>query len=237
MITSGKTCLHSSSSPSWVIDSGASDHMIGNSSFLFDISPYSPFYVTVANGTKTPVQGIGTVNTLDLTFSDVLYLHEFSFSLLFVHKLIVVLKCSIAFYPSQCVFQDLKTKRMIGGGIEKNELYYLRPFRTSIPSTLRSSAFPYQWHYSLGHPSSLNLYRLVPSLSDFSSCNCDTCELSKHHRATFKLRNDDPCLHPFELLHSDVWGLAHTIGLCGARYFVTFTDDHSCLTWVYVLKD
>uniref|UniRef100_A0A2N9FCY0 Uncharacterized protein n=1 Tax=Fagus sylvatica TaxID=28930 RepID=A0A2N9FCY0_FAGSY len=48
------------SSPSWVIDSGASDHMTGNSSLLSNISdPCSPFSVTVANGTKTPVQGIG----------------------------------------------------------------------------------------------------------------------------------------------------------------------------------
>uniref|UniRef100_A0A2N9IEJ3 Integrase catalytic domain-containing protein n=1 Tax=Fagus sylvatica TaxID=28930 RepID=A0A2N9IEJ3_FAGSY len=238
MVASGNTCLHSSSSPSWVIDSGASDHMTGNSSLLSNISdPCSPFSVTVANGTKTPVQGIGTVSTPNLTFSNVLYLPEFPFNLLSVHKLTVALHCSIAFFPSYCVFQDLKTKRTIGGGFEKDGLYYFRPFHTSIPSALRSSVSPYQWHCRLGHPSFLNLQKLVPSLSDFSSFNCETCELSKHHRATFKLRNDEPCLHPFELVHSDVWGPARTTGLCGARYFVTFIDDHSRLTWVYVLKD
>jgi uncharacterized membrane protein YgcG len=238
MVASSNTCLHSSSSPSWVIDSGASDHMTGNSSLLSNISnPCSPFSVTVANGTKTPVQGIGTVSTPNLTFSNVLYLPEFPFNLLSVHKLTVALRCSIAFFPSYCVFQDLKTKRTIGGGFEKDGLYYFRPFHTSIPSALRSSVSPYQWHCRLGHPSSLNLQKLVPSLSDFSSFNCETCELSKHHRATFKLRNDEPCLHPFELVHSDVWGPARTTGLCGARYFVTFIDDHSRLTWVYVLKD
>jgi transposase InsO family protein len=238
MVASGNTCLHSSSSPSWVIDSGASDHMTGNSSLLSNISnPCSPFSVTVANGTKTPVQGISTVSTPNLTFSNVLYLPEFPFNLLSVHKLTVALHCSIAFFPSYCVFQDLKTKRTIGGGFEKDGLYYFRPFHTSIPSALRSSVSPYQWHCRLGHPSSLNLQKLVPSLSDFSSFNCETCELSKHHRATFKLRNDEPCLHPFALVHSDVWGPARTTGLCGARYFVTFIDDHSRLTWVYVLKD
>jgi hypothetical protein len=56
LIASGNTCLHSSSSPSWVIDSGASDHMTGNSSLLSHTSsPCSPSFVTVANGTKTPV--------------------------------------------------------------------------------------------------------------------------------------------------------------------------------------
>jgi hypothetical protein len=163
--------------------------MTGNSSLLLNIlNPCSPFSVTVANGTKTPVQGIGTVSTPNLTFSNVLYLLEFPFNLLSVHKLTVALHCSIAFFPSYCVFQDLKTKRMISGGIEKDRLYF-RPFHTSIPSALRSSVSPNQWHCRLGHPSSLNLQQLVPSLSDFSSFNCETCELSKHHRATFKLRN------------------------------------------------
>uniref|UniRef100_A0A2N9HAF6 Integrase catalytic domain-containing protein n=1 Tax=Fagus sylvatica TaxID=28930 RepID=A0A2N9HAF6_FAGSY len=58
LIASGNNCLHSFSSPSWVIDSGASDHMTGNSSLLSHTSsPCSPSFVTVANGTKTPVQG------------------------------------------------------------------------------------------------------------------------------------------------------------------------------------
>jgi transposase InsO family protein len=238
LIASGNTCLHSSSSPSWVIDSGASDHMTGNCSLLSHTSsPCSPSFVTVANGTKTPVQGKGTVTTSDLTLSDVLYLPEFPFNLLSVHKLTLALNCSVAFYPSHCEFQDLKTKRMIGGGFVKDGLYYFQPSSTSIPSALHSTNSPYQWHCRLGHPSSVNLKHLVPTLPTFSNFNCETCELSKHHRATFKLRTDDPCLHPFELVHSDIWGPARTTGLCDARYFVTFIDDHSRLTWVYVLKD
>uniref|UniRef100_A0A2N9HHL8 Integrase catalytic domain-containing protein n=1 Tax=Fagus sylvatica TaxID=28930 RepID=A0A2N9HHL8_FAGSY len=177
LIASGNTCLHSSSSPSWVIDSGVSDHMTGNSSLL--------------SHTSSP--------------------------------------CSPSF--------DLKTKRMIGGGFVKDGLYYFQPSSTSIPSALHSTNSPYQWHCRLGHPSSVNLKHLVPTLPTFSNFNCETCELSKHHRATFKLRTDDPCLHPFELVHSDIWGPARTTGLCDARYFVTFIDDHSRLTWVYVLKD
>uniref|UniRef100_A0A2N9EKK0 Integrase catalytic domain-containing protein n=1 Tax=Fagus sylvatica TaxID=28930 RepID=A0A2N9EKK0_FAGSY len=238
LIASGNTCLHSSSSPSWVIDSGASDHMTGNSSLLSHTSsPCSPSFVTVANGTKTPVQGKGTVTTSDLTLSDVLYLPEFPFNLLSVHKLTPALNYSVAFYPSHCEFQDLKTKRMIGEGFVKDRLYYFQPSSTSIPSALHSTNSPYQWHCRLGHPSSVNLKHLVPTLPTFSNFNCETCELSKHHRATFKLRTDDPCLHLFELVHSDIWGPARTTGLCDARYFVTFIDDHSRLTWVYVLKD
>uniref|UniRef100_A0A2N9GSX8 Integrase catalytic domain-containing protein n=1 Tax=Fagus sylvatica TaxID=28930 RepID=A0A2N9GSX8_FAGSY len=232
------TSLGSSRTHSEHLTLGASDHMTGNSSLLSHTSsPCSPSFVTVANGTKTPVQGKGTVTTSDLTLSDVLYLPEFPFNLLSVHKLTLALNCSVAFYPSHCEFQDLKTKRMIGGGFVKDGLYYFQPSSTSVPSALHSTNSPYQWHCRLGHPSSVNLKHLVPTLPTFSNFNCETCELSKHHRATFKLRTDDPCLHPFELVHSDIWGPARTTGLCDARYFVTFIDDHSRLTWVYVLKD
>ena len=100
LIASNNACLHSSFDPSWVIDSGASDHMTGNSSFLSHISsPCSPSFVTVANGTKTDVQGKGTVTTSDLILSDALYLPQFPFNLLYVHKLTLALNCSVTFYP------------------------------------------------------------------------------------------------------------------------------------------
>ena len=109
-------------------------------------------------------------------------------------------------------------KRMIGGGCVKDGLYYFQPSCTSIPFALHSTNSPYQWHCHLGHPLPVNLKHLVPSLPTFSSFNCETCELSKLHRVTFKLRNDDPCLHPFELVHSNVWGPTHIASLCGTRY-------------------
>jgi transposase InsO family protein len=41
--------------------------------------------------------------------------------------------------------------------------------------------------------------------------------------------------HSFELIHSDVWGPFDT-SLDGYKYFVTFIDDFSRVTWVYLLK-
>ena len=45
--------------------------MTGNPTLLSDISgTSSPSFVTVSNGTKTPIQGKGTISTSDLTFPD-----------------------------------------------------------------------------------------------------------------------------------------------------------------------
>jgi hypothetical protein len=144
LIASSNTCLHSSSGPSWVIDSRTFNYMTGNSSLLSHISSTcSLSFVTVANGTKTPVQGKGAVTTFDLTLSDVLYLPHFPFNLLSVHKLTLALTCFVTFYPSHCEFQDLKTKMMIGGGSVKDGLYYFQPSPTSVPFTLHSINSPY----------------------------------------------------------------------------------------------
>jgi hypothetical protein len=227
LIASGNTCLHSSSGPSWVIDSRASDHMTGNYSSLFShiSSTCSPSFVIVANGTKTPIQD--TVTTSNLTFFDVLYLPQFPFNLLYVHKLTLALNCSVTFYPSHCEFQDLKTKRMIGGEFVKDGTLLLPTISHfgSICSPFHKFS---QWHCCLGHPSSVNLKHLVPSLPIFSSFNCETCELSKHHRAL---------LLNFKTMTHVYIRLSWFTGLYGARYFVNFIDNHSRLTWVYVHKD
>jgi hypothetical protein len=118
--------------------------MTGNSSLFSPISNIcTPSFVIVANGTKTHVQGKGTITTSDLTFSDVLYLPQFPFNLHSVHKLTLALNCSVTFYLSHCEFQDLKTKRMIGGGFVKDGLNYFQPSRTSVPSALHSTNSPY----------------------------------------------------------------------------------------------
>uniref|UniRef100_A0A2N9G5A4 Integrase catalytic domain-containing protein n=1 Tax=Fagus sylvatica TaxID=28930 RepID=A0A2N9G5A4_FAGSY len=40
----------------------------------------------------------------------------------------------------------------------------------------------------------------------------------------------------FDLIHSDVWGPSPVMAFSGHRYYVTFIDDHSRCTWVYLLK-
>ena len=40
---------------------------------------------------------------------------------------------------------------------------------------------------------------------------------------------------PFNLIHSDIWGLALVPTEGGSRYFVIFVDDFSWYTWIYLL--
>lgn len=44
-------------------------------------------------------------------------------------------------------------------------------------------------------------------------------------------------LSTFFIVYSDVWGPSSIISLFGFKYFITFMDDYSRVTWVYLLKN
>ena len=120
------TCLVSSSLK-WVIDSGATDHMTGNSSLFFNFQSHkSTCPVTLADGSTSRVIGSGTINpTPSLTLSSVLNLPQLSFNLISVSKLTKSLNCCASFFPDYYLFQDLMTKKMIGKGHDSGGLYIL----------------------------------------------------------------------------------------------------------------
>ena len=96
----------------------------------------------------------------------------------------------------------------------------------------------HQWHRRLGHPSFGILEKKIPSLVKHctrSKFFCEACELAKHKRSFYapvNQRSDSP----FMVIHSDVWGPSPVTSLLGYRWFVTFIDCHSRVTWVYLLK-
>jgi len=64
---------------------------------------------------------------------------------------------------------------------------------------------------------------------------CDVYTLVKSHRVQFPLSLNKSYV-PFMLVHSDVWGLAKIPTMSGARWFVSFIDDHTRMTWVSLMK-
>ena len=60
-------------------------------------------------------------------------------------------------------------------------------------------------------------------------------KLAKHTRVSFPHKPYTPS-SPFSLIHSDVWGPSKVTTSSGKRWFITFIDDHTRITWVYLLR-
>ncbi|KAJ0885211.1 putative RNA-directed DNA polymerase [Helianthus annuus] len=226
-----------STAPKWVIDSGASEHMTGDPQLLSDFQKHAPLpYVTIADGSTPKVLGSGNASiTPSIHLSSVLNLPNFPFNLLSVSKITRGLNCSALFLPDSCVFQDLSTKRIIGKGREYDGLYILE---TQTPYSLAcSNSLPFEAHCRLGHPSLQSLKKLCPEFSHLSSLQCESCQLAKHQRVYLSPRVNKRATFPFELVHSDVWGPCSVPSKLGFKYFVTFIDDYSCVTWLYFMKN
>ena len=85
------------------------------------------------------------------------------------------------------VFQDLKTGKKIGGGSERNDLWYFdMDFSRNV--ALQSSTSSFQDHGRVGHLSLSSLKKLVASSQSLSTFPCEACELSKHCHTSFYLR-------------------------------------------------
>ncbi|KAL4619835.1 hypothetical protein ACB092_06G109400, partial [Castanea dentata] len=111
----------------WVIDSGATDHITNTSSLLSDLEQSSSLpNVTLADGSTTIVSGLDTANlSPNLSLSSILYILDFPFNLLSISKVTKILNCAAIFLSTHCIFQDLMTRKIIGGGHEAGGLYYL----------------------------------------------------------------------------------------------------------------
>ena len=222
----------------WIVDSGASEHITND---FKDLSHFEkskiPSHVSIANGSNVPISGKGKIKIFsDSIESPALFVPSFPFKLLSVGKLTRILHCLAIFSDDNIIFQDRVTKMKIGEGFFLNGLYFISTNSSLSKCFLLNSNASQQklWHKRLAHPSFPVLSRLFPNFCKVAH-ECEICHLSKQTRLPFKLSHSRTT-KPFELVHSDVWGPASIDSFDGYRFYVTFIDDFSRSTFVYLLK-
>ena len=75
----------------------------------------------------------------------------------------------------------------------------------------------------------------IPQLEHTNNL-CEVCVMGKQHRKSFP-KKSSRASQPLELVYSDVCGPITPTSIGGNKYFLTFTDNFSGKTWVYVLKE
>ena len=103
----------------------------------------------------------------------------------------------------------------------------------------KARAIIWLWHRRLGHLSFGYLKRLQPHLFlGFSNLDfhCEICELAKSHCISY-LPSLNKSSKPFAVIHLNVWGPKKIPPLSNDRYFVTFIDECTRMTWISLLRN
>jgi len=243
---------HSSKRPPWIVDTGATDHMVCSISFFTTITATISTTVHLPNGAVALVTHIGTIKLSEtLILTGVLYVPSFTFNLISASKLVKHLCCCLIFLSNYCFIQNLNHWKTIGVGKEQNGLYFLMlqssvsgldsadSSSRALSTSVKSSSSPADiWHYRLGHPSSSRVH-LLHDLVSYIPCDsnkfCTICPLAKQHRLPFAHSTSITC-SSFDLIHVDIWGPFSTSSINGSIFFLTIVDDYTKFTWVHLMK-
>ncbi|KAM0007349.1 putative RNA-directed DNA polymerase [Helianthus debilis subsp. tardiflorus] len=226
---------------SWIVDSGASQHMINNDKDMFNIVDVSEFDIKVGhpNGTNVKVLKIGNVKlTNDIVLKDVFYVPEYHVNLLSVHRLARDNDIKVVFNEDSCVLQDSKSKRVLVTGSQDSGLYFVGKNGNSMNVCFNSYVKANLWHSRLGHPSD-QVLAVLKDHFDVKSIEhgpCDVCHRAKQVRVPFPL-SEHKTKSVGELIHLDVWGPYKVTSYEGFKYFLTIVDDFSRTVWCYMLMN
>ncbi|KAE8731176.1 Detected protein of unknown function [Hibiscus syriacus] len=173
----------SNSSAHWIIDTGATDHILSVfKGFQFPVSCSSHRFVHLPNGHTETVTHIGSYRlNSEIVLSNVLFVPNFSHNLLSVSRLVKDHGCILSFHPDICILQDLYSGMIKGICRRFNGLYI---FESKGATGLFSNSLA-----STGN----------------SVHTCNVCPLAKQTRLSFPLSCTRSSI-PFELIHIDLWG-------------------------------
>ncbi|KAH0706360.1 hypothetical protein KY289_011436 [Solanum tuberosum] len=208
--TSGKTSSVINHSQVWIVDTGATNHMVSSLDMMVEDSVSKLAEVKLVyllNGTTTQVSHVGScaLSARSLV-TNALHVPDFKYNMLSISQLTKELGCSITFFPNFCVFQELCSGKVKEVGKEEGGLYLLMKHFTnkSDSSPGKEVAFTVNntkvvdlelWHQRLGHVSSAVLARM--------------------------------------------FAMSQQTMFDGSKYFPTIVDDFSRMTWkwAFCIKD
>jgi len=254
--TTGKVLLVSENSQVWIVDTGASNHMVSNldmltSDSVIKVKEPKPVYLPTGEVSYVSHTGLCKISPRSV-ITNVYHIPEFKYNLLSVSKVTKELNCSVTFFPHFCVFQELYTGKVREVGKEEDGLYLL--LRNLSKEQLKHQSFVVPekkleiqqlsekelnvWHKRLGHGSAQMLSKVFPVNSDVVKKvlnECTVCPCAKQTRNMFPVSSIKSS-QIFYLLHLDVWGPYKQATFDGNRFFLTVVDDFSRMSWLFLLK-
>lgn len=232
----------------WVIDSGATSHMVSSDKlFSESIKLKQPKKISVAkNGSTIEAEQVGNIDCLlscnnllkNCSIKNVYFVPNVSKNLLSVCKLEEA-GYSVIFENDRVFIKD--KNNILATGYKSNSLYFLETFVSDKfeSCNLADNDELFLWHCRYGHLGVDSLKKVVNmvdgvNIKTNNGILCESCMYGKMCRTPFN-KKCQRASKPLELVHTDVCGPISPSTWDGKRYFVTFIDDYTHFTMVYLM--
>lgn len=237
----------------WVGDSGATHHMTPFREIIENFNPNVVGTVEVADGEFIEAKGAGKITMLvsdecgewKLQFNEVIYVPDLDSNLISIIQLdnkgfeikikngiLMVMEKEDTLFKAKNNYGDayiLNCNEYVVNNMNKKKEENSKEHGKFGSAKARRTVL---WHDRLGHMTSL------PPVCGKEKCppECEVCPQGKMNRKKFTLstsRGSD-CL---DLVHSDVMGKISPPTIAGCKYVVTFLDDFSRYSQIYLMKE
>ncbi|GBN12713.1 Retrovirus-related Pol polyprotein from transposon TNT 1-94 [Araneus ventricosus] len=241
---------------SFFIDSGASQHLINDKRLFSSLDETADsIKIIVADGKIISSQGIGKIYFQTITkdgiheicLQNAYYLPQLECNLLSV-KRITEKGFTVNFNKNECVVMKDKTVYLEAIS-NNNSLYEVIMHEDKVSNhnfayNCNNHNCLYLWHKRLGHRNINSIKQLVKeNLADgiqLDNCqhigDCIHCIKNKLSEFPYPKEAKYRATHPLDLVHSDLCGPMPTQSVSGKHYILTFVDDYSRYSMIYLLS-
>lgn len=214
-----------------------------------DLKPFNDKgKVKVADGFKLEVKGIGSCK-IKLTnekgeitsgmLADVLYVPDLKENFISIKKLN---KNNIQVNFVNEKAELIKKNKIIATGSLKDDLFKLY----AVTQSSNRKLCIHELHRILGHRNNNGIKQMLNEnlvigvelkQCSYNEKQCEICVISKVTRKSFKKEVSTRSTEILQLIHTDLNGPMRTVSYSKKRYVLTFVDDNSRFTKIYLLKE
>ncbi|UYV84129.1 hypothetical protein LAZ67_X001289 [Cordylochernes scorpioides] len=241
---------------SWLLDSGATNHVCRNKDWFVDLREVSSDPIMTASGT-TEAKGYGHIflqtsihnECIEIKLNNVLYVPNVRRNLLSVSK--------IEENGNRVTFRNMVARvfnaenRIIAEATNVNGLYIVKGKTLNSSKTAFNSERDHfqnnslrTWHQRLCHIDSNAIEKMAREelvigleISSRDKGLCDDCCIAKSTKASHKNLGNIRSKQTLELIHTDICCPMPVKSTGGNRYLLSFVDDFSRRITVYLLKN
>ena len=237
------------SSEWWYMDTGCSNHLTGNKKWLVDFDSSKSTRIRCADDKYLNAEGMGNVRVIlnngkAALIQNVWYVPGMKSNLMSVGQLIEK-GFSVTMKDNLLKLYDRNQKLIMESEQGRNRTFKVN-VKTADSECLSATSVEKDselWHRrfghlnfrSLGHLKSKNLVHGIPTIKKPEK-SCKVCMEGKQPRLSFASGVAPRAKHALGVVHSDVCGPFPVASIGGNKYFVSFVDEFTRMTWVSLIK-